>query len=121
MPTPSEIITTVASLMNDYTQSQYTNTACLPFFNLALDELQELFELNGIPITNNTSAIITLAAGINILGIDTTPALPSDFIETQQLWESPTGLNKWTPMIKKEFIPHYLEDGTTISQFLIWA
>jgi hypothetical protein len=121
MPKPSEIITTVASLMNDSAQSLYTNAVCLPYLNLALDELQELFELNGIPVTNETSAAITIKSGVSELGFDTTPALPSDLIEIQQLWESGTGLNQWTPMIKKESIPHYLEDGTTISMFLIWA
>lgn len=121
MPKPSEIITAVAGLMNDSAQSLYTNTACLPYLNLSLDELQELYELNGIPTTNETSAAITIKSGIKELGFDTTPALPSDFIELQELWESPTGLNKWTPVVKKDFIPHYLEDGTTISQFLIYA
>src|SRR5665213_1654952 len=106
--------------MNDYTQSVYTNAACLPFLNLALDELQELFEQNNIPVTNATSAAITIPAGIDRIGFDTTPAFPSDLIEIQQLWESTTGLNQWTPMDKREFIPNYLEDKTTISQFLIW-
>lgn len=121
MPKPSTIITTVAALMNDYVQAQYTNLACLPFLNLALNELQELYELNGIPTTNDTSAAIKIKSGINSIGFDTVPALPSNLIEIQELWESPTGLNQWTPVIKKETIPHYLEDNTTISQFLIWA
>lgn len=121
MPRPSDVISIVSGLMNDSIQSVYSNTVCLPFFNLSLDELQELYELNGIPTTNETSAAITLRAGICRLGQDTIPALPSDFIELQQLWESPTGLNKWTEVVKREFIPHYLEDGTAISQFLIYA
>ncbi len=121
MPKPSEIITTVAVLMNDYTQSNYTNTACLPFFNLALDELQELFELNEIPVTYETSAAIPIKAGINRLGFDTVPAFPSDLIEIRQLWESPSGLDQWTVVVKRDVIPHYLQDNTTISQFLIYA
>ncbi len=121
MPRPSEIITTVASLMNDSAQSLYTNVACLPYLNLSLDELQEIYELNGLPVTNETSTAIKIPKGTNLLGFDTTPAMPSDLIEIQQLWESTSGLNKWTPMIKKEIIPHYLEDNTTISMFLIWA
>lgn len=107
--------------MNDSAQAVYTNAVCLPFLNLSLDELQELFELNGIPITNETSTTLTVAAGVHVIGTATTPALPTDLIEIQQLWESTSGLNQWTPMIKKEFLPHYLEDGTTISMFLIWA
>lgn len=121
MPRPNEIITTVAGLMNDAEQAQYNNIACLPFFNLALDELQELYELNNIPVTNETSTIIKIPAGVARLGYDTTPALPSNLIEIQQLWESTSGLNQWTPMDKKEFIPHTLEDNTTISMFLIWT
>ena len=105
--------------MNDSSQSVYTNTACLPFLNLSLDELQELYELNGIPITNETSAAITIPAGVSRLGFDTTPALPSDLIEIQQLWESTIGLNQWFRVDKREFLPHH--DDTTISQFLIWA
>lgn len=122
MPRPSDIITTVATgLMNDSEQSVYDNETCLPLLNLALDELQETYELNGLPITNETSKAIKLKAGIASIGPDTNPALPSDLIEIQQLWESPTGLNQWTPVDKKEIIPHYLEDTTTISQFLLWA
>lgn len=121
MPKPSEIISTVSTLMNDSAQAVYDNTSVLPFLNLSLDELQELYELNGIPVTNETSAAITIPAGVKRLGFDTTPALPSDLIEIKQLWESTKGLNQWTPMIQKDTIPHYLEDNTTISMFLIWV
>ncbi len=118
---PSDIITTVAGLMNDSIQAVYTNTVCLPFLNLALDELQEIYELNDIPATNETSAAITIKSGINRIGFDTIPSFPSNLIEIKQLWESTTGLNQWTPMIKKDTIPHYLQDNTKISMFLIWA
>jgi len=121
MPKPSEIITTVAGLMNDPSQTQYTNIVCLPYFNLALDELQETFELNDIPVTHETSASIKIKAGIDRLGHDTNPALPSDLIEIKQLWESPTGINAWIPVTKNEFIPHAIENATLISQFLVWA
>lgn len=122
MPKPSEIISTVAiGLMNDQEQAVYTNATCLPLLNLALDELQELFELNGIPVTNETSTAIKIKAGIDSVGFDTNPALPSDLIEIQQLWESQSGLNKWTPVDKRDFIPHYLDDNTNVSMFLIWA
>ena len=107
--------------MNDKDQAVYTNIACLPFLSLALDELQEIYELNGIPVTNEASAAIKIKAGIDRLGFDTTPALPSDLIEIQELWESQSGLKKWTRVDKREFLPNYLQDGTTISQFLIWA
>ena len=121
MATPSEIIDMVASLQNDTAQTEYTDAAVLPYLNMALDDLQETFELNNIPTTNKTSALINVTAGIDAIGFSTTPALPTGLIEIQQLWESPEGLNQWTKITKNTFIPHYLEDGTTISQFLIWA
>lgn len=122
MPTPASVITAAATLMNDAAQQRYTNIAVLPYFNMSLDILQEIFELNSIPITNeHTPGVIAVPAGISSIGMTTTPPLPADLIEIQQLWESPAGLSQWTPMNKREFIPHYLEDGTTISQFLIWS
>jgi len=120
MPKPSEIITAVAVLMNDASQSLYTNTVCLPLFNLSLDELQEVFELNGIPVTNETSAVIAIPAGVNRLGHDTTPALPSDLIEVKQLFESQSGQDNWTRVDKKEFLPHQY-DNVQMSYFQFWA
>ena len=108
--------------MNDAAQNLYTNVACLPYLNLALDILQETYEHNDIPVTHHaTPKVITIPTGIGLVGFDTVPALPSDLIEFIQLWESASGLNDWTPIIKRDFLPHYLEDGTTISQFLIWT
>src|SRR5215470_16786859 len=121
MSTPAEIITLVAALMNDSEQAVYNNETTLPYFNIALKELQELFQLNNIPVTNFTSTVIPVDAGTDVIGFSTTPALPADMVEIRQLWESPRNLNQWSPMTRKDFIPHYLENDTTISQFLLWA
>jgi hypothetical protein len=124
MPKPSEIISVVSVLMNDAAQTQYNNTTCLPFLNLALNNLQELYELNGLGVTDKTSAAIIVPsgpAGITKIGFDTVPALPSDLIEIQELWETPVNQNQWIPLVKKDFIPHYLEDNTQTTQFFIWA
>lgn len=121
MPKPSEIILAVAGLMNDSGQTKYNNVAVLPYLNLSLDELQELFELNDIPVTHETSATIVIPAGVKRLGFDTTPALPSDFIEVRELWESAHGQESWCSMVKMDSLPHYLENNTTISQLLVWS
>lgn len=122
MPAPSTIITTVAGLMNDAAQTQYTNAVCLPMLNLALDSLQETFELNGIPTTNKTSALINVPLGTSLIGFSTTPALPSDLVEIQELYESDEGLNQWgSPLARREFIPHHLQDGTAVSRFGMFA
>lgn len=122
MPTPAEIIDMAASLQNDTAQDVYTDAACLPYFNMALRELQEIFELNNVPVTNQVSAVLPVAAGVSTIKYQgTVPLIPSDLIEIRRLWESPTGLNQWTEVFEKEFIPQYWENGNTISQFLIYA
>lgn len=121
MPTPAQIIKSVAALQNDAPQDVYTNLACLPYLNMAMRALQEEFELNNIPSTEHSSVSLEVAAGVHSIGFNTTPALPSDLIEIQQIWESASGTDTWTPMGRVDFLPHYLENGTTINQFLIWA
>lgn len=127
MVTPAEIIKTVASLQNDTAQTVYGNEQVLPYLNMALRELQELFQLNNIPVTNETSTTINVPAGVSIVRFarpgqeEALPALPVDLIEIQQLWESQEDQNLWIPMTKKEFLPHQLQDDQLINQFLVWA
>jgi len=114
MATPAEIIDMVASLMNDTAQTVFTDAACLPYLNIAIDEMQEIFEHNNISITNQVSAVIPVAAGVTDI------LLPSNLVEVQQVWESPSGTDNWTPLVRKEFLPHYLEEQE-LSQFLVFA
>ncbi len=111
-----------ASLLNDTAQLVYTDAAVLPYLNMALDDLQEEFELNNIPITNEVSGILTpITAGVTVVSFTSSPvALPSDLIEIQQLYERSTGIIPWIPMRKVEFLPLGREDQN-ITQFLIWA
>jgi len=120
MPTPAEISGMVAALMNDSAQTVYTNDKILPYLNMALDELQETFELNNIPVTNEESAVITVPAGTFIIGFGTNPKLPQNLVEIQRLWERPEGVIPWTPMTRREFINRAQEDQS-ITQFLYWA
>ena len=120
MPKPNEIIDMVASLMNDTAQTIYTDAACLPYLNMALDDLQEIFEQNNIPVTNEVSAAMTIPAGVSRLGFGTVPALPSDLVEIQRAYERSSGVIPWIPMTRKEFIPKQYEDQE-ISQFLWWS
>lgn len=124
MPTPAEIISMTASLMNDTAQTLYTNAACLPYLNIALSELQEKYEQNNVPTTNEVSAVIAVPAGETVVkkvtNSLTLPQLPSDLIEIQRVWERESGVDPFVAMVRKEFLPHYLE-GQWISQFLIWV
>jgi hypothetical protein len=126
MPTPAEIISSVSALMNDAAQTDYTNAAVLPYFNMALRELQEIFEQYNIPTTNATSTTINVPQGETSIGFrvypgpSTPPELPDDLVDIQQLWESQEDQNNWIPMKRMQFLPHYLENVQT-NQFIYWA
>jgi len=122
MPTPAQIIDMAAALQNDAAQTVYTDEACLPYLNMALDELQEVMEENNIPLTNEVSSILSITAGTTIIAFTgTTPTLPSNLIEIQQLWEKPAGSSDpFIPMQRMEFVPLYM-NGQTYSNFMLWA
>lgn len=120
--TPALMMDDAAALLNDTVQSVFTDTVLIPYYNIALQELQETFELYSIPVTHEVSAVLNVPFNTSRIAFTlTVPVLPPNLIEIKQLWESPEGLNQWTPMTRKDFLPHYLENTTTISQFIIWA
>lgn len=126
MPTGADILVDVSVLMNDSARAVYTDAVCLPYLNMALKELEELFEQNNIPITNEVSAVITVPIAQHEIGFPPNPPvpptvyLPTNLIEIQRIWESDTGQRQWTPLVKKDFLPHYYE-GTDQNRFLIWS
>jgi hypothetical protein len=120
-PTPADVMDMAASLMNDTAQSVYTDAKILPYLNMALDELQEVFQYNNIPVTNEVSLVLTVKSGVDRIGFGTTPSLPGNLVEIQRLWERSTGTDgPWIPVVKRDFVPRSLEDEN-ITQFLVWA
>lgn len=114
-----------ASLLNDTNRTVYTYAAQLPYLKIALQELREDFELNSIPVTENVSSVIQINSGVteilyNAAGTPTNPKLPDDMAEPKQLWERARDIDPYTPMSRKDFLPHYYE-GVQISQFLIYT
>jgi len=120
--TTGSIMDASASLLNDTAKSRFTYTIQLPYLNMALQELQEMFELNEIPTTATTSAALTVVAGLDHIGFvaQGSLVLPDDFIEPQQLWERTTGINPYIPMHKVDVLPRYME-GTTIPQLMFYT
>ena len=125
--TAGEVMDKSASLMNDTAKTVYTHTAQLPYLQMALDELQESFELSNIPITSQTSAAVTVAIGttsidpVDGIGSGAAPNYPTDLVEIQQLWERLSGsTDPYVPMTQKEFIPHELDNLPTES-LMYWA
>ena|SRR5215467_10126145 len=126
MSAPDLVGTTVldaaAVLLNDPIKQTYTYTATLPYLKIALQELREHFEQNNIPVTQETSAIITMQIGQTVIvynGVGV-PTLPNDMVEPGQLWECNHGTNEWLPMTKRDYLPHYLENIQS-NQFIYYT
>lgn len=120
--TVADILDLVASLMNDTAKTKFTYTATLPYFNIALAEMQEHLELSEIPVMEKTAAAVTVTAGQTVVASGTTAAnYPSDLVSIQQLWERLAGSSDpYTPMFKRDYLPHYL-DGIETSDLVYWT
>jgi len=118
------VMDSAASLQNDSAKASYTYAAQVPYLNMALLELQELFELNEVPVVDTVSAVMTVPAAVTSIGFSPavpivgTPYLPSNLIEPQTLWERQSGTNSYVPMTIVDSLPKNLE-GIQVSQF-IW-
>src|SRR6266446_9597739 len=110
MVTAATIMNQSAALMNDAARSIYTYTIQIPYLNMALQELQEIFELNNVPVTDTvTSTPITVPIGTSAVGFPPTvpivgvPYLPSDLIEPKVVWERQFGVDPYVPMERLDF------------------
>lgn len=126
--TAANVMDKSASLMNDTARTVYTYAAQLPYLNMALEELEEHFQLNNIPVTNETNTYITVPIGTTAIyasdgkGSGPVPNYPSDLVDIQGVYERLSGTtNPFIPVIKREFLPHPLNDVPTDSlQYWIW-
>lgn len=112
-----------AAQLNDVARTVYTYTAQIPHLNTALQELEEEFELNDIPVTAATSTTINCPEGTTEIAFNVGPALPElpdDLVEPQKLWERAEGVDPWVPMTKVDALPLYME-GVEIPQFQFWC
>lgn len=117
----AQVMDSAASLLNDTAKTVYTYIKQLPYLNMALQELQEYFELNEVPVVDTISAIMTVSAGTSSIGFAASGLkLPDDLIEPQILWERATGTNPFVMMTRVDSLPRNLE-GTTISQLLYYV
>jgi len=94
--------------MNDPAKTDYTYTAQLPYLNMAIDELVESLEESNASPTNQTSAVITVTAGMNkITPLEHAdlPHYPVDLVELQEVGERPSGSSDPFLMLgRKEFL-----------------
>lgn len=107
-----------AALMNDPSKTIYTYVKVLPYLNSALQELQELFELNEVPVTGETSAVMTVPAGLTEITFTAVGGLvlPSDLVEPVKLWERLHNNDPYIPMTKVNILP-LTQAGILTNQF----
>jgi hypothetical protein len=90
---------------------------------MALQELQEIFELNSVQVTEMSSAAIPVNAGVTeiLFNSPSQPRLPDNLIEPERLWERTRNINPWVPMVRKEYIPHDLAGvNTNMFTYYVW-
>lgn len=111
-----------AVLLNDQKKQNYTYVVQIPYLNLALQELQEIFELNEIPVTSAKSAVINIPQGYDHIAFNngSNPTLPNDLIEPSILWERAEGISPYVPMIPVNSL-RLNEDGILVSQFRVYV
>ena len=121
MATWTSLLGRSAALLNDQDRANYTDTVLLPYLNISLAELQEIFELNNIPVTSKSSSTLAVPAGTSAIGFTTVPALPTDLVEIQELFESQTGQENWVHVTKREYLTNAILGSTPLTMFGIWA
>lgn len=114
-----------ASLNNDTARTTYTYVVQRPYLNMALQELEEYFELHGVSVVEDTSAIIQVNAGATeiVYGGNPVPPgtalrLPDDLIEIQEVWASNRGQDSFTKIVRREYLP---KNETPINSFGYYA
>ena len=98
----SDILNGSAALLNDSDLTSFTYAAQLPYLKIAYEDLrQELMDSN-IPISNFTSAVITIPTGTTRIDGD----LPIDLIDIYELWERTANTtNDFVLMRHSGFLP----------------
>lgn len=117
--TVASILDGTAALLNDTAKQIYTYVAMVPHFNTAQDELAEMMEQNNVPVTNTLTTAFLITSVMTDIGGVTGPALPTDLIEIQGLFERTTGsAQDYVDMDRREFLPTSVVATTYLE---IWA
>jgi hypothetical protein len=118
MPTAGEVMDRSAALLNDQAKTVFTYPVQFAYLNAALNELQEILELNNVPVTNSVSAVIPIPVGVTGIGGVSQPSLPVGLIDIQALRERQTSTNdRFIDMTRVEFLP----DIPITSQLIYWT
>lgn len=93
MATLQDVITTVPALLDDFNRGVFSGEFILPYVNVAQRSILTKMRSAGVPEVKVRSSTIVIPANTTTLTKTTTPALPSDFVWPDELWESKSGGN----------------------------
>lgn len=121
--TVHEVLDRARAHLNDSLGQIYSDDKLLPHLQTAYDELEEMFQENGLPTTNKvtTSPNIVVAAGLTSIGDPTVgPALPADLVEIQGVYERTNGTSEpFMSVTRVDFLP--TTPTPPLSQFIYYA
>lgn len=100
----SEVMDSAAAVLNDVDKTTYDYDTQLPYLKLALQELQEVFELNSLPVTEFSSQAIPVGANITELEFNVAgqTRLPDNLIEIQSIHEWTNSF--WSPVSRGSYV-----------------
>ena len=96
-------------LLNDLDGNLFSDASLKPYLQTALDELSEMYEDNGLPLTDKaTPTSLIINAGVTDIGGPTGPPLPVDLVEITALYERTGGTSQdFNLMRRMDFLPEY--------------
>ena len=119
MDKAGEVMDDAAAYLNDNAKSIFTYTAQLPYLRTAFREVEELYQANNVPVTNEEQDNFIIEIGVTDIGGPSGPPLPNTFVEAIQLLERQDGSDTdFIPMTHKEFLPPY---ATPLNFLVYWS
>ena len=109
-----------AALCNDASQATYTNTNLLTHLQNAWLRLEMGFILNDLPVTEEISAKMDIAADVTVLDSASTPVIPTDLITPHRIEEKPNDANddEYVDVTEVRYLPNRTQD-TTLGEY-VW-
>lgn len=115
----SSVLADARTQLNDPNARIYTDDALMPHLIRAYQKLKDELEINGVPIANQVSSIITVPVNTLVISDSTLPALPSDLIQPIQLRERRAGNTNdlFVEMVQKPWEPEDIQ----VDQLRYWV
>jgi hypothetical protein len=114
--TAALVTDSVRRLLGDDDSAVYTDATLIPAagqgpVNHAYRVLQARMVNRGCSVLRDTSAVLSVGAGVVVINAASTPALPADFIVPYDLWERPAGGTNadWALIDRGDVLPDRLQ------------